>query len=245
MTTIHRLLASLALMLGLCGAAIGQTLQVVTEETPYTFMRNGKVAGSATEVVEKALQRAGVADYRINIYPWARAYDMARNEPNVLIFLIARTPAREAQFQWLGEFMKMEYHVYKLKDNTEVVVHQLADARAYVTGVVRDDLRHQYLQSKGFTKLVVSAQNSDNFRKLVNRQIQLIPLPEQDKHVLCEELKFDCAKLEKVLTLDELGASLYLATGPQTPQATAERVRAGFSQIKAEGTVRKLMSAKP
>jgi polar amino acid transport system substrate-binding protein len=243
--TTQRLLASLTLTLGFWGAAAGQTLQVVTEETPYTFMRNGKVAGTATEVVEKTLHRAGVTDYRLNIYPWARAYDMARNEPNVLIFLIARTPAREAQFQWLGEFMKMEYHLYKLKDDTEVVVHQLADARAYVVGVTRDDLRQQYLQSKGFTKLVVSAQNADNFRKLVNRQIQIIPLPEQDKHVLCAELKFDCAKLEKLLTLDELSAGLYLATGPQTPPATVERVRGAFNQLKAEGTVRKLMAPKP
>lgn len=243
--TTQRLLASLALTLGFCGAAAGQTLQVVTEETPYTFMRNGKVVGTATEVVEKTLQRAGVPDYRINIYPWARAYDMARNEPNVLIFLIARTPAREAQFQWLGEFMKMEYHLYKLKDNAEVVVQQLADARAYVMGVTRDDLRHQYLQSKGFTKLVVSAHNSDNFRKLVNRQIQIIPLPEQDKLVLCEELKFDCAKLEKLLTLDELSAGLYLATGTQTPHATVERLRTAFNQLKSEGTVRKAMATKP
>lgn len=240
-----RLLASLALALACCMPAAGQTLQVVTEETPYTFVRNGKVVGVATEVVEKTLQRAGMPDYRIAIYPWARAYDMALNEPNVLIFLIARTPAREAQFQWLGEFMKMEYHLYKLKEDTKVVVHQLADARAYVTGVTRDDLRHQYLQSKGFTKLVVSAQNSDNFRKLVNRQIQIIPLPEQDKLVLCEELKFDCAKLEKLLTLDELSTGLYLATGTQTPNPTAERLRAAFHQLKADGTVRKVMATKP
>jgi hypothetical protein len=47
------------------------------------------------------------------------------------------------------------------------------------------------------------------------------------------------------LTLDELSAGLYLATGPQTPPATVERVRGAFNQLKAEGTVRKLMAPKP
>lgn len=248
-----RLLASLALGLchlalcgpALCNPAVGQTLQVVTESTPYSFVRDGRVTGAATEVVERTLLRAGLPDFQVHVYPWARAYDMARNEPNVLIFLIARTPARESQFKWVGEFMKMEYHLYKLKGNTEVVVRKLADAKAYAMGVTRDDLRHQYLQAKGFTKLVVSGQNIDNFRRLVNGQVQLIPLPEHDKTSLCEDLKFDCSRLEKVLTLDELSAGLYLAASTATPDATVERARAAFAQLKADGTVRRLMAPKP
>ena len=75
-----------------------QTVQVVTETTLFVFMQDGKIAGPATEVVKKTLQLAGINDYRLNIYPWARAYDMALNEPNVLIYLVARTPERETRF---------------------------------------------------------------------------------------------------------------------------------------------------
>ena len=52
--------------------------------------------------MEKTLQAAQLRDYQIRLYPWARAYDMALKEPNVLIFLIARTSARETQFKWAG-----------------------------------------------------------------------------------------------------------------------------------------------
>lgn len=226
-----------------CLAATAQTVRPVTEATPYTYLRDGKVAGPATEIVEATLQRAGFADFKVQIYPWARAYDMALNEPNVLIFLIARTPAREPLFKWVGEFMKMEYHLYKLKDRADVVVSRLDDARRYTVGTMRDDLRHHYLQSKGFTRLVVSAQNMDNFRKLINRKVQLIPLPENDALQLCRDTGFDCNQLEKVHTLDELTAALYMAYSPSTDDTTVERTRKAFDELKAEGRVREVMNA--
>ena len=84
-----RLFAALLCALA-CSAATAQEVRAVTEETPYTFLRDGKVAGPATELVERSLQRAGLADHSVQLYPWARAYDLALHEPNVLIFLIAR-----------------------------------------------------------------------------------------------------------------------------------------------------------
>src|ERR1035437_4785529 len=79
-----------------------QTIHGVTEDTSYSFLKEGKVIGSATAVVELRLKQACFSNYQISLYPWARAYDMALKEPNVLIFLIARTPAREQQFKWAG-----------------------------------------------------------------------------------------------------------------------------------------------
>jgi polar amino acid transport system substrate-binding protein len=222
-------------------AAPAQTLQVVTEATSYSYLQGDRLAGPATELVRAALQRAGLDDYRAGLYPWARAYDLALKEPNVLIYLIARTPAREAQFKWAGEFMKMEYHLYKLRDRQDVAVRRLEDARSYSVGVIRDDLRHHYLQGKGFNRLVVSAQNIDNFRKLLARQIQLIPLPAADAAQLCREAQFDCARLEKVLTLDELSTGLYMAFSNGTDDAVVQRVRQSFDGLKAEGMVRRLM----
>ena len=58
-----------------------QTIHVVTEQTPYTYLLEGKVAGSATEVVELSLRRAGLDDFQIKLYPWAQAYDMALKTP--------------------------------------------------------------------------------------------------------------------------------------------------------------------
>lgn len=237
-----RLLACATTLVSLHAGA--QAVRAVTEDAPpYTFMAGGKVAGIATEVLEKTLQQAGIADYRVNLYPWARAYDMALNEPNVLIFLIARTPAREKQFQWVGEFMQMRYHLYKLRERADVAASQLDGARNHVIGVIRDDVRQQYLQRQGFSRLVVSAQAGENFAKLLSRQVDMVPLTEGETAPLCRSAHFDCAKLEKVLTLDEMTTGLYMAYSNSTPEALVSKTQAAFEQLRANGTVRRIMEA--
>lgn len=222
-----------------------QTIQAVTEDAPpYTYVEHGKVTGPVTEVVEQSLQRAGFKDYRVSLYPWARAYDLAQKQPHVLIFLIARTPAREAQFHWTGEIMKIEYHLYRWRGRS-VEVPQLDAARAYSIGVMRDDVRQQYLQSKGFTKLVVSSQPLDNFRKLVNGQVDLVPLTAGEVPSLCKEAAVDCAQLERVLTLHEASTGLYMAYSRPTPPEVVERTRKAFEQLQTEGTVKRLLTKLP
>jgi polar amino acid transport system substrate-binding protein len=226
-------------------AAQGATITAVTETSAYTFLKGDRVAGTATEVVEKTLQTAGLTDYQLKLYPWARAYDMALKEPGVLIYLIARTPVREQQFQWAGEVMKIQYNLYRLRARSDIHVKTLADAKNYTIGVVRDDVRQQYLQTKGFHRLTVSAQSVDNFNKLVKRQVDLIPLAEVDTSDLCTLVNFDCAGLERVMTLDETTVGLYMAYSTSTDASIVQKTRAAFDKLKADGTVRQIMEKKP
>lgn len=232
--------AALAFAAATAGA---QAIRGVTEDSTYTYLSGGRVVGPVSEVVDATMQRAGFTDYRATVYPWARAYDMALQEPNVLIFLIARTPAREAQFKWVSEFMRLDYHLYKLRTDKEVVVKTLADARAYSVGVVRDDMRQQYLQAQGFTRLVVSAQNSESFRKLLNRQVQLVPLSEHDAVRFCEDAHVDFGLLERTHTLDGLSVGLYMAYSRSTADEVVLRTRSAYDKLKAEGSVARLMKS--
>ena len=235
----------IALLLALfCGSSPAQTIKGVSEDTSFSYLQNGKVAGPASEVVEATLKRAGLNDYRLALYPWARAYDIAQQEPNVLIYLIARTPARETLFKWTGEIMRVEFPVYKLRERTDIVVPDLQTAKNYSIGVMRDDLRHEYLKAQGFTKLVVSAQNADNFKKLVNQQVQLVPMPERDAIQFCEDAKIDFARLEQVFTLDALTTGLYMAYSQSTSDDIVARTRTAFNSLKAEGVVARLMKPK-
>jgi polar amino acid transport system substrate-binding protein len=221
------------------GAAAQTLIRAVTETTPWTYVRDGKPAGSATEIVEMTLRRAGL-EHKVSIYPWARSYDMALHEPNVLIFMIARTAEREQQFKWAGEFMEIQYHLFKLRDRKDVLVTALADAERYAIGVIRDDVRHQYLQKKGHVRLVVSAESMDNFRKFLNGQVDLVALTENDARSLCAQSRIDCTRLEKVHTLNELSAKLYMAYSATTLDSIVDRTRAAFDKVKAEGGLKLL-----
>lgn len=211
------------------------TIETVTEDTSYSFLEDGKVSGVASEIAEQMLQLAGLDDYHMGLYPWARAYDMAQLQANVLIYPMMRTPAREARFKWVGELAHITPQFYKLREDKTLVVGNLDDARRYTVGVIRDDVRQQYLQAHAFTRMVVSANNAENFRKLLNHQVQLVALPEREARQQCALANVAYDVLEPVYSLDDLGAGLYFAYSLQTPDEIVARTRAAFAQLKAGG----------
>lgn len=240
----HRLAHIALALLATCfsaGATVAQTLRVVTEDTSYTYLVGDRVGGPATDAVEAILQRAGLTDYSVGLYPWARAYDMAQREPNVLIYLIARTPERENLFKWAAQLTRIEYHLYKLRERNDLRATDLNALRGFSIGVLRDDVRHTFLQGQGFTRLVVSAQNTDNFRKLLNRQVDLVPMPERDARQFCLEEGIPYDTLEPVLALDALVKGLYMAFSPGTSDEVVERAREAFAALSAEGEILRLL----
>ncbi len=216
-------------------------VRVVTEETAYSYLQDGKVSGPATEVVEATLQRAGLDGYQIGMYPWARAYDMALQEPGVLVYLIARTSEREALFRWVGEILRIDYHFYKLRERDDIQVADLESAKAYRIGVLRDDVRHQYLEANGFSKIVVTAHNSDNFKRLLHGQVDLVPMPERDMLALCKEAGLDPGEIQRVFTPDT-STQLYMAYNRETDDDTVLRTQAAFERLADEGVITRIMA---
>lgn len=237
---LSALSATAVLLMSLIAHA--DTIQVVTEDSSYSSLENGKVVGVASEIVEQTLARAGITDYHMSLYPWARAYDLARLEPNVLIYPIIRSSEREALFKWVGELDQVTPLFYKLRARRDVVVKDLADAKRYTVGVVRDDSRQEYLEGKGFSKMVVSANNLDNLRKLLSGQVMLVPMPEREAREQCEDLHIAFEDLESVYTIDELSKGLYVALSDKTPAETVKRITAAFAQLKEDGTVQKVLA---
>ena len=236
------LLALLVLLVLLRQEVQAATVRAVTEETSFSWSVDGRVSGPATAVVERTLAAAGIDDYRVELYPWARAYDLALHEPGVLIYLIARTPAREDQFQWVGELLRLRYYFYRLANRNDVRIERLDDARAYRLGVMRDDVRHQYLQGLGFERLVVSGQQRDNFSRLLSGQVDALLLPERDAIHFCAEAGSACPGLQRLAALEVLDTPLYMAFSAATPAPLVERLRAAFGKLAASGEVARLLA---
>lgn len=228
------------LMLLVAPVAQAQTVQVVTEDSAYSYVEQGQVAGPATRIVRAALARAGFDKVHVDLYPWARAYAMAQSQPNVLIYLIARTPEREHRFKWVAELMKIEYHLYRLASRADLQASSLEAARPYRVGVIREDVRQDYLKRKGFEHLVLSAGNDENFRQLLAGRVDMIALAPSDAVLLCQKYRVDCATLTRVLTLDELTVGLYMAFSQATDDPVAERLGRAYQALKAEGALARL-----
>jgi polar amino acid transport system substrate-binding protein len=215
-------------------------LRVVTEELPpYNMTRDGRITGMSTEVVEAVLKEVGM-QASIQSMPWARAYELALNDSNVLIYSIVRTPARDALFQWVGAIAPTRMFLFSLAERP-VHLNSLEDARGYQIATVNQDVGEQYLVSKGFTigkELQSSNKYEHNYRKLKVDHVELWISNELNALYLTRQNGEDPAKvLIRSLPLPELSdeEGLSMAFSRKTPVETVEKFRAGLQTIRHNG----------
>lgn len=144
-----------------------QNLQLTTEDYPpfnIVDAKNGKITGISTEKVAELMLRAK-EKYSLNAFPWARAFQMARNEANTCVFSTTRTPEREIMFKWVGPLVKNNWFIFGRADDSRHP-RSLEELRPYVMGTYRNDAVGEFLVLKGFKTDMTNA-DADNPRKLL------------------------------------------------------------------------------
>ncbi|WP_213880875.1 transporter substrate-binding domain-containing protein [Pseudomonas sp. dw_358] len=224
-----------------------EPLTVVTEELPpYNMVRNGKVTGMSTEVVEAVLRQADLQG-NIRSMPWARAYDIGLHGVDVLIYSIARTPERESLFQWVGSIAPSRLFLYSVASHP-IQLKTLDDARHYQIGTVKDDVSEQYLIAKGFVvgqNLQSSNKYESNYEKLKLGHVDLWVSNEMNAHYLARSSGADpSVMLVPSLALDELSLKdgLYLACSVNTSADTVERLRVALKAIEDNGVYAEIVA---
>ncbi|MCW7541713.1 transporter substrate-binding domain-containing protein [Aquabacterium sp. A7-Y] len=233
------LLAACLLFVGGVSANAGE-IRVVTEEfPPYNLTEKGKVTGFSTEVVEAVLKEIGV-QAGIQSMPWARAYDIARNTENVLIYSIARTPEREKLFKWVGAVAPSDWSLFAAREGG-IRIERLDDAKKYQVATVNEDAGEQFLVSRGFVigkNLQSSNKYEFNYDKLKRGRVDLWVANDLVARYLARRAGDNPDQvLARVLYLPELSGSdgLYMAFGPKTSDTVVERFRKGLDAIKKSG----------
>lgn len=218
-----------------------EQIRIVTEELPpYNMTQDGKLTGLSTEVVQAVLEEIGVPA-NIQSMPWARAYDIALNSENVLIYSIARTAQREQLFKWVGVVAPMDWYLYARPDSG-IKLDKLDDARRYQIATVNEDAGEQYLLSKNFAvgkNLQSNNKYAYNYEKLKLGRVDLWISIELNARYLMRQAGDDPAKVAvPVLRLTDLGegTGLHMAFGPRTSDAVVERFRKGLQTIRSNGT---------
>ena len=224
-------------------------LEVVTEEgPPLQYLEQGQIRGAGAEFVERLLRRAGYS-YRLSMVPWARAELTATTQPNVLIFSIARTPAREDQYQWIGRLLTLQYALFRLGSRGDIQLERLDDAKAWRIGVVKGDVRANWLRDQGFAYaggtgpgLDEAPTSLDNLRKLQAGRVDLIPSSTLGLVGYCQQTGQRCDQLLPILDLP-FRAELYLAASQGTPPEVIARLRQAYAQLIKEGSYDRLLGA--
>lgn len=242
--------AAILALLGLAGigragaqaAPSAPSLMMVTEEfKPFNYIEQGKLTGYSVEVARALVERSGIT-YSLAAYPWARAYRMAQQLPNVLIFSLARTPAREKQFQWIAPLARRQVYLYQLSKRNDIEVRSLNDLARYITSVNRDDIAHTQLAQMGLAqkgRLDLTNNALSGLNKLLVGRVDLIVGNPHSIGALCASAGVSESVVRRAILLSD-DSDYYVAASLGTPGATVERLREQYRQLRGTSYLHQL-----
>ncbi len=230
--TLRFLIACLLLAMGAQGGAT--ELQLLTEENPpLNFSENGRAKGLAVDVVQDIQRRVGNTS-SIEVQPWARAYRTASTVPNVAIFIMARTPAREDLFQWVGPVSASIASLYG-KRGSGLRINNLDDAKAVERIlVVRDFYTHHLLQKLGFTNLELVPKPETMVKMAVNGRAPVMFAANVTLGDLLEKAGAKRNTMELLFTVTSLQTYIGFSLG--TPKELVASWQAALDSMKRDGS---------
>lgn len=207
---------------------------------PYNYKENGQVTGICTEIVKMVLDSAKIKieNDEIKLYPWARAYNLALNEENMLIYTILRTEERENDFKWIGPIINPDrFYLFKNSDRNDIIINKLEDAKKYKIGVLRNSVHEEYLKEHGFDNdnLFGVAYQKQNLLKLLNNHVDLVIDTEPSLRLRSKQMNLKFENFEKTIFLFENG--YYMACSAKTSDEIVNRLRESFKKLKNNGKI--------
>ncbi|MCF6434132.1 transporter substrate-binding domain-containing protein [Pseudoalteromonas sp. MMG022] len=224
--------------------ARAEHIRVVTEHLePYQAQKkNGELGGFMTEIVKAMFSLTGDS-YNIEVMPWARAYETALHESNVLIYSIVHTRARDQHFEWVGEVPRDTIFLWGLKSHFPEERNSLSSLHSFKyfeTAVIRGSNTAQYLQSHYFKHLVPVSYEEQLLKLLVRERVALIMGTEHSIRNHAQNESVDPASLVKVVELTELNVSIGIAFNKKSNPLLIQRYKEAFQQLDSTGALRRI-----
>lgn len=237
-------------LLSPCAHAAGlPAMVVVTEDArPLHYLWQGQLQGEAPPFIHLLLRDAGLA-YSQQVYPWARAYMMASNLPNVLIYSIARTPEREPHFHWVGKLLTVQYAMYALQARGDIRARNVEELRSYRIGVTANDVRAHWLREQGLREatadsragLDVTDNGLNNLRKLMQGRVDMVPTSAVGLKSFCQSEGVDCSRFRRVMALP-FTVDLYVAASLKTRPAVIQALRRSYDRLQRSGRYQQMLA---
>jgi polar amino acid transport system substrate-binding protein len=213
-------------------------LTILTENLPpLNYLKDGALVGPSVEIVKEIQKRVGSHEH-IKVFPWARAYEMALEKENVVLFGMTHTKDREDKFKWIGPLSTKRDILIAMK-GSGIVINSLEDAKKVKRiGTLRDDTRERLLKSYGFTNLESVSDEQKNAKKLAAGRIDLWTYKKPGLKTVCELAGVDCNEFEEVFHLRKIDVSI--AFSKQTSDSIVEKWRNAFNEMLNDGTIKRI-----
>lgn len=236
--------AAVVLTLAMCTAPLygaKPSLHFITEHNPpgQYLDATGKVSGVTVELLRHIARRQH-QQVEFSLLPWARAYDLALQGENRVLFETVRTPEREPYFQWVGPVKLFDMRLYASEavQASRIAVtelHQNFRACSY-----RGAAQIRYFLALGFKEgknLTLTAQAGDCLKMLMKGRTDLIAL---------NYYRYGDGLSEHGVTVRVIAplyfSELFLAFSPTIPSQMVQRWQQALTDSYKDGTMRRLYS---
>jgi polar amino acid transport system substrate-binding protein len=212
-------------------------LQIMTViEPPASYIdSHGELSGYATELV-RALQKQVMDNSEIQIMPESRALLSASRQPNVLLFGFSRTQDREQKYHWIMPLLRKRWVLYVHKNNP-LKINNLDELRNLESiGVVRGDVREEWLTAQGFTNLHSSASHAQNLARLRSGRLTAVAYEPQGLQYLLKETGHQLDEFKPVFHFHS--SEVWLLMSRQTHSNEVLRWQMAAEQLKLSGQQR-------
>ena len=219
-------------------SALSSELMILTENLPpLNYLENDVLVGPSVEIVKEIQRRVG-SNEPIQVYPWARAYKIALEEKNVILFGMTYTKVREDKFKWVGP-IATKRDILVAKKGSGIKINSLEDAKKVKRiGTLRDDTREHLLKSHGFTNLESVSDEQLNAKKLALGRIDLWAIKIPGLRTVCDLAGVDYTEFEEVYHLREI--DLMIAFSKKTSDSIVQKWEDAFHEMIADGTVKQI-----
>ena len=221
-------------------------ITIVTEDFPpwnFPNAETGKTDGICTDIVRAVLKEAQVdPNTEITINPWPRAYKMAQEEKNVLIYSLKRTEPRETEFKWIGELVKAEAALMVLKSSPIQPSSNLDDFKKFSIAVLRSGASLENLQTDGFTNLDVSNYQEANWKKLKAGNVDMWCITPFSARFILKK-NGDAPDLIRTAHSYQRNTDspFYMAFSKHTDDTLVNKLRDAYDAIKKNGTYEQIL----
>lgn len=215
-------------------------LMILTENLPpMNFVKDDVLMGPSVDFVKEIQRRVGSHE-QILVYPWARAYKMALEEENIVLFGMARTEFRNDKFHWIGPIAEKR-DILAARKRSGLKINSLEDAKKVEhIGTLRGDAKEIYLQRHGFSNLVSTHDDQKNVNKLLLGRIDLWATKIPGFKTICRLAGADYNEIVEAYALQK--SEIYISLSKQTSDTIVQAWTDAFNDMLEDGTVLKIKS---
>jgi polar amino acid transport system substrate-binding protein len=210
--------------------ASAQVKVVSSEEPPTNYTYHGQFTGITTDIVKAILKRLNL-QINIEVKPAARSLINAKNEPNVIIFTLGKTPQRIAHgFHFIGPVITRKHSLWGISSRSFNIT-SIEDIKKnnLTIGTVRGDWRANFFRDQGIKTQEVKL-NSQNLKKLLASRVDLWVSSGLETPAITKALGVNLSQIKMVYVFKE--SPSYIVLSKNTEQTTINAWRKAYSALQ-------------